>query len=229
MSEYLLIFLAGVAGSFHCLGMCGGFVCTLGAQGPGGWAGMKRHLLYNSARVCSYVFLGALVGALGGALIAHDGPSAALAAAPRLLAVAAGVLILVFGLQLLGLLPRLRLAHAGAARVGQGVAVSVRGLLTAPGSGAPLAFGVANGFLPCPLVYAFLAMAAARADVGSAALTMLAFGLGTFPAMLLTGGVGRLLAPVWRRRGVWIAGAFLLALGAITLARGLLPLTGHMH
>jgi hypothetical protein len=46
--------------------------------------------------------------------------------------------------------------------------------------------------------------------------------------MLLTGSVGRLLAPVWRQRGVRLAGGFLLALGALTVARGLLPLDGHL-
>ena len=40
-------------------------------------------------------------------------------------------------------------------------------------------------------------------------LVMLSFGLGTFPAMLMMGGVGRMLAPVWRQRGVWLAGSFI--------------------
>jgi len=56
---------------------------------------------------------------------------------------------------------------------------------------------------------------------------MAAFGLGTFPAMLLMGGVGALLRPVWRRRGVRFASGFILALGLLTVARGLLPLAEH--
>jgi hypothetical protein len=57
---------------------------------------------------------------------------------------------------------------------------------------------------------------------------MAVFGLGTFPAMLAMGGIGRLLAPRWRQRGVRLAGSFILALGLVTLARGVLPMAaGH--
>jgi uncharacterized protein len=61
----------------------------------------------------------------------------------------------------------------------------------------------------------------------SGCLTMAAFGLGTFPAMLLMGGLGRLLAPGWRQQGVRLAGSFILALGLVTLGRGLVPMTAH--
>jgi protein SCO1/2 len=57
---------------------------------------------------------------------------------------------------------------------------------------------------------------------------MAAFGLGTFPAMLLMGWLGRALQPAWRRRGVWVAGAFIVVLGLITIARGALPPEGHL-
>ena len=45
-----------------------------------------------------------------------------------------------------------------------------------------------NGFLPCPLVYAFAAQAAGSGGALPGLLVMLAFGLGTFPAMLLVAG-----------------------------------------
>jgi sulfite exporter TauE/SafE len=62
----------------------------------------------------------------------------------------------------------------------------------------------------------------------SGCLTLLVFGLGTFPAMLAMGSLGRLLAPNWRQRGVRLAGSFILALGLVTLSRGVLPMmTGH--
>jgi sulfite exporter TauE/SafE len=52
--------------------------------------------------------------------------------------------------------------------------------------------------------------------------------LGTFPAMLMMGGVGQVLGPTWRQRGVWVAGSFILLLGLITLGRGILPIAGHI-
>ena len=57
---------------------------------------------------------------------------------------------------------------------------------------------------------------------------MASFGLGTFPAMLMMGGVGRVLAPAWRQRGAWLAGSCILLLGIVTLGRGVLPLGAHM-
>ena len=49
-----------------------------------------------------------------------------------------------------------------------------------------------------------------------------------FPAMLMMGGVGQVLAPAWRQRGVWLAGSFILLLGLITLGRGILPFAAHV-
>jgi len=108
------------------------------------------------------------------------------------------------------------------------LAASLRSLLTAPGRAAPLAFGVFNGFLPCPLVYAFVAQAASTAGALPGFLTMVSFGLGTFPAMLMMGAVGQVLAPAWRQRGVWLAGSCILLLGLFTLGRGILPFAAHM-
>ena len=81
----------------------------------------------------------------------------------------------------------------GVHRMGFGgsmLAVSLRSLLAARSQAAPIALGVFNGFLPCPLVYAFVAQAASTAAPLAGMLVMLAFGLGTFPAMLAMGGIG---------------------------------------
>jgi hypothetical protein len=77
---------------------------------------------------------------------------------------------------------------------------------TGPGGGYLL--GVALGFLPCGFLYAALAAAAATADPLQGALAMLAFGLGTVPALVLVGiapgrppaGSGSVRPPGWRRR-----------------------------
>jgi hypothetical protein len=232
MTYYLVLFAAGFAGSFHCIGMCGGFACAIGrdARGPG--ATVLRHLLYNTGRLTTYCFLGVLAGALGQVICTSAGLSAAplfggsLDSAQRILAIVAGLLMIAMALQFFGLLQRLHRVTVG---FGGGIfATSLRNLMKAPGPAAPLALGVFNGFLPCPLVYAFVAQAASTATAPSGFLTMAAFGLGTFPAMLMMGGVGQMLGPVWRQRGVWVAGSFILILGLITLGRGVLP-PGVMH
>lgn len=223
---YLVIFIAGVAGSFHCIGMCGGFACALGRHPAGRTATLVRHLLYNTGRLASYAFIGLLAGALGAAVIGHDA-SGALSLAPRLLAVVSGLLMIAMALQFFGWPARLPRALSGFN--GLTIGGPLRSLLATPGHSAALAFGVFNGFLPCPLVYAFATQAAASASASTGVLTMIAFGLGTYPAMLLMGGIGNLLRPAWRRRGVRAAGTFIMVLGLITLARGLLPGGGHVH
>jgi sulfite exporter TauE/SafE len=208
MIYYLVIFAAGFAGSFHCIGMCGGFACALGRDQRGGGATVLRHLLYNTGRLTTYCFLGGLD------------------TAQRILAIVAGLLMIAMALQFFGWLQvfhRLAIGFGGST-----FALSLRGLLTARSSAAPLAFGVFNGFLPCPLVYAFAAQAASTAGALPGFLVMAWFGLGTFPAMLMMGGVGRILGPAWRRRGVRLAGGFILLLGLITLGRGLLPSDAHI-
>jgi sulfite exporter TauE/SafE len=232
MTAYLLIFAAGFAGSFHCVGMCGGFACALGRDVRGHTATVARHLLYNTGRLTTYCFLGALAGALGQVICTPEGAtvpllsSGSLDAAQRTLAIVAGLLMIAMAMQFLGLFQGFHRLASGLGT--SSLAASLRSLLSARGSAAPLAFGVFNGFLPCPLVYAFAVQAASTASAPTGILVMAAFGLGTFPAMVMMGGIGRALAPAWRQRGVQLAGLAILLLGLITLGRGVLPLAGHI-
>ena len=246
-----LTFLAGLAGSMHCLGMCGGFACALGPDPRGAAATWRRHLIYHAGRLTSYCFLGAIAGQLGLWLATGQGAEASVHAAQRVLACVSGALVVLVGLQFLGLTRPV--VHGPVGALGQAMARGLRSLVSAQGAAAPLALGVVNGFLPCPLVYAFVAQAVASGGAGSGLQVMVAFGLGTLPAMLAMGGLGLWLrrgrppsggvqivgmprraqdgAAVrieWRRHGVRVAGGLLLVLGAITLARGLWP-GGGVH
>jgi uncharacterized protein len=228
MGPYLLFFGAGFLGSFHCVGMCGGFACAVGRDSRGGGATIARHLLYNTGRLTTYCFMGALAGMLGQIICTPQGLSLTsnpLELGQRILAITTGLLMIAMALQFFGLMPNLSRGAIGFG--GSTFSASLRSLLGTPGPAAPIAIGVFNGFLPCPLVYAFVAQAASTATAPSGFLVMLAFGLGTFPAMLMMGGIGRILAPVWRQRGVWLAGSCILLLGLVTLGRGILPLGAH--
>lgn len=219
LMPYLAVFAAGVVGSVHCVGMCGGFACALCASRDRSlW---RRQLLYNLGRVTTYVFLGALAG-VAGALVMHQG--AVWGSAPqRLLAVVSGVLLIVIALQFFGYRLSARLGRA--AILTDSLAAGLRGVARSPRFSAPLALGVLNGFLPCPLVYAFAVQAAATAAMLPGMALMAAFGLGTFPAMLLM-GFGGAAAGSWLKRAQ-VAGALLMVLGIITLARAVLPVPLH--
>lgn len=206
--------VGGLAGSLHCLGMCGGFAAILG-RGP---RPRGRQAAYNAGRVASLTLLGALCGGLGAALVA-TGPAVF---ASRVLAVIGGGLMVVVGIEALGWPTRLGrgLASLATATVGRVLAP----ILRSPSPLAPFAFGVLNAFLPCHLVWAFAAQAATTASPLAGAAVMLAFGAGTVPALVFAGAVGRRLAGGWS----WVGGLLVIAVGLLTVGRGIAVLPGHL-
>lgn len=212
---YLLPFFGGLAGSLHCVGMCGPFALALGA----GDGRVRRTLLYQVGRVGTLLGLGAVAGTLG-AIVVASGPAYV---AGRVLALVAGFCMLAIALEALGLASILgpRLAAMARATVGR----ALDAVLRSPSPAAPLAFGAFNAFLPCHLIYAFVAQAAATASAVEGAAVMGAFAMGTVPALLGVGMGGGMLSPALRRRLGPLAGVFVLGFALLTIARGagLLP------
>ncbi len=221
MYPYLLTFLGGLAGSLHCVGMCGAFPLALAA----GRRGFARQLLYNVGRLNTLLFIGALSGALGAAVVGA-GPVRLL---ERGLALVAGTFMILVGLEVLGLLAQFTARGAALAQATLGRLLG--GVIRSRSPLAPLALGVFNAFLPCQLIYAFAARAASTASVSEGVLTMLFFGLGTFPAMLALGSAGILARPAVRRRLSLASGLLIVGFGILTVLRGLdlLPHGGHSH
>ena len=84
-----------------------------------------------------------------------------------------------------------------------------------------LLFGLLNGLLPCGLVYAALAGAAATGGPLGGALFMAAFGLGTIPAMLAVSLAGRLITAPWRARFQRAVPVAMAVLAVLFIVRGL--------
>ena len=210
---YLVAFLGGLAGSAHCLGMCGGFPIALAAGGHG--RPVLRQAVYNLGRLNTLVVVGALSGALGASLVA----TVAVRAAERALALVAGTAMVLIGLEVLGVVGGL--TRYPAAAVQGWIRRPLAGVMRSPSLAAPLALGVFNALLPCQLIWAFAARAAATASIGAGMLTMLAFGFGTVPAMFALPFVGARVSPT---AAAWVtrAGALLvIGFGLVTAARGL--------
>ena len=111
MAYFAVLFAAGFAGSFHCVGMCGGFACALDRDTRGHAASLLRHLLYNAGRLTTYCFLGALAGTLGQVICTPRGSTlsvlgGSLDAAQRILAILAGLMMIAVALQFFGVLRR---------------------------------------------------------------------------------------------------------------------------
>ena len=165
-------FLLGLAGSLHCVGMCGPLALALPRPPRHLLAG---RLLYNLGRTLTYAGMGLLFGGLGQTLL--------MAGWQRGLSIATGLLILAYLLS--GWLGRGRWSLESAAlRLLAPVQRALGRLLQRTSPGGLLTIGLLNGLLPCGLVYVALAGAAATGTPAGGALFMAVFGLGTSPMML---------------------------------------------
>lgn len=217
MMELPLVFLGGLLGSAHCVGMCGGFALSIGIGASGPWSNLRRQLTYTLGRILTYSFLGVAAG-YGGFWLSRRAES--LVNVQAALSMLAGTLLLVQGLLALGLWPP-RLTPGwrfGAAPCLAGTFVGP--FLAAPGWSNVLLSGVLTGFLPCGLVYGFLTLASSSASVLHGLLTMCAFGAGTAPLLILTGVGGSLLSRPARRHLLRVSAVCVLLTGVISLARG---------
>ena len=210
-------FVAGLLGSTHCLGMCGAVVVLLEAQKPAGrhLDNIARRVLYNAGRLSFYAVLGALAGASGTMLTAVLGIDLALA----LLRILAALLVVGLGVSLMLRLPVLEFLERGGARLWRLLNPLLRHVLPISTPAKAIAAGFLWGALPCGLVYSAVAIAATSGSAGSGTLIMVAFWLGTLPALLVAGTSAQHLkrhlmqAPARR-----IAGAALIAIGMLALA-----------
>ena len=214
MIELPLIFVGGLLGSAHCLGMCGPLAVALSA-GTERRSLATRQGAFSIGRVFTYGFCGAAAG-WGGAWLSAD--SRGLVLSQAWLAILAGVLLVLMGAVTAGLLPK------PAARILSGLPCGAAGwlktFLTSPGWASALVAGMFTGFIPCGLVYAFLLKAGSTGSVWQGWLTMVAFGLGTIPLMVAIGLGGQLLSVAGRARLFRIAAWCIVLTGAISISRG---------
>ncbi len=221
----LAALLAGLLGSAHCLGMCGGIAGWFGmntaVRGVAGRSGFA--LAYNGGRLAGYMVLGAIAGLLG----ASGGSLLGFGAWAPALRIAFGLVIVLIGLQLVFGWSPLRALEALGARGWRRLTPLASRLLPATSPLHAAALGLLWGWLPCGLVYTVLLAAGVSGGAADGALIMLAFGVGTLPSMLgATAGAGRLarLARIGRVRRV--AGVLVVLTGLWTLAMPVMHLAG---
>jgi sulfite exporter TauE/SafE len=228
-SVLVAMLLTGLAGGVtHCAGMCAPFViaqsgAAVGAGGEGMLARLSGAALlpYHAGRLVGYATLGAVAGASAGLVSQVTGLRQVLAA----LLLLAAVLML---RQALGRLPaswrgRLAFWRRGAppSRAGSESESTfqraIGRLLARPGGWNGFGLGLLLSALPCGLLYAALAAAAATGSALAGALAMLAFTLGTIPALVGVALLGRLFL---RRSGPMTraVGGLLFAVNAMLLA-----------
>lgn len=216
-------FVVGMAGSVHCLAMCGGVSGALGMRARGAATPGRASMLtacYQIGRLGSYTLAGAAVGVFSGAMqsmfdLDRIALIARILAGVVLIAVGAGVLFKrrpLAGLERLG------------GRLWRHLAPLTR-VIPPAGIGGSLLLGMLWGWLPCGFVYSMLVFAALKGGALQAGAMMLCFGLGTAPAVFGAGVLSAQAGRVAMARGLHaVAGWLLLAFGALTIAAPLYPM-----
>jgi sulfite exporter TauE/SafE len=210
----------GFLGSSHCLVMCGGIASALQLAMPqlSLVQQLKLQLMLSLGRLTTYAFLGALTGAFGATVLVKLGISL------FWLKLLAGVLLLLMAFYVARLWFALTLLEKLGATVWRQVQPVAKSLLPLDKSTKALAYGLCWGFLPCGLVYSSLGWSLASASAWQGALFMLAFGVGTLPAMLAVGRFARQLSQFKNNKLVRASAALLLALYALyTIVIALAP------
>lgn len=220
--EYLSLFLIGFTGGFgHCIGMCSGFVFTYTLKISEQESHSKKsflrlltpHILYNSGRVLTYAFLGEIFGFLGSTI----GFMLALKDFQGILEIVAGLFMIIIGLEYSGFLPGSDRNYFPGLNTFKRLVQNMLGKVTRRNV---FAVGLILGFIPCGLVYAAGAKAAATQSLTGGMLTMLFFGLGTFPAMIIIGLASHMISGKLRRRLMRIATVLVILLAIMTILRG---------
>lgn len=252
----LPIFLVGLMGSVHCIGMCGGIVGALSSAAPAHPApapalapalasqaanplpriipiriagsaqvqafgqDLVRVLGYNLGRLSSYALAGALAGGIAAGLLRGADVLGWLAPAQTLAYVITNLVLVLLGLYL----TQWWTGMSRMEQLGSGLWARLRPhaarLVPVDTPAKALLLGSLWGWLPCGMVYSALLTALMAGSAVQGALTMLAFGAGTLPVLLVAGLSGarlRQLAarPVVRRA----AGVIVLAFGILGLLR----------
>jgi len=174
-------FMAGLLGSGHCFGMCGGIAGSLGALSGKGTGSMALPALqFNIGRILSYAILGAIAGGILGAA----GDIMALKSLGKYLRAITALMVLFIGLRFLIDWRGLDLIEKGGAGLWKRIMPFATRISQRHDWIGRFGLGLCWGFLPCGLVYTVLMTAASTGELASGGATMLAFGIGTLPAML---------------------------------------------
>ena len=217
---YGMLFVIGLITSIHCVVMCGGINMSqcMGATGKSMSAGGKGALwpsfLYNLGRVVSYTAVGALVGAAGSVISFSS-------TMKGVVQVAAGVFMVIMGLNMTGLFPWL------ARLVPRMPSAVARKLNRRKGAAGPFYVGLLNGLMPCGPLQAMQLYALSTGSPLEGALSMLVFSLGTVPLMFALGALSSMMSRKFTSRAMAVGAVLVVALG-LTMLTGGLNLAGVM-
>ena len=228
-ASYPVAFVIGLFSSFHCLGMCGSIIGTLTLSLKPDIRKTTSTLFpyvfsYNFGRISSYAIGGLLVGLVHHVVTIPFGREYGF----RFLQISSALFMAGAGLYIAGWFPRFAYIEKVGGLFWKTIEPLGRRLIPVDSLPQAYLFGMVWGWLPCGLVYAALALAATTGSVQRSALTMLAFGFGTLPAVMSLGIMTSLLSKLaTNRRFKQVAGTVLIVIAIFAAFPQLYPLQIH--
>ncbi|MGB6937818.1 MAG: sulfite exporter TauE/SafE family protein, partial [Xanthobacteraceae bacterium] len=172
---------------------------------------MKPLIYFNVGRVLSYTLLGGAIGALGSALTLSPAIDGALS-------IIASIVMVLLGLQMLKLLPGFtRFLPTMPKAFGH----YIHDLAEREANGGAFVLGAVTFFLPCGFTQALQLYVLAKGSFTVGALTMLAFALGTLPALVSLSALSSFATGGFQRHFLKFAGAAVVILGLFNIQNGL--------
>jgi uncharacterized protein len=214
---YGLLFVIGLLTSIHCVAMCGGInisQCvsqqTVPNKGSSKQMNLRSSILYNTGRVISYTVIGGIVGALG-SVVSFSGW------AKGLVALAAGVFMVIMGLNMLNIFPWLRKFNPRMPKIfAKKIYIEKQS-----SNRSPLYIGLLNGLMPCGPLQAMQLYALSTGSPIKGALSMLIFSLGTVPLMFGLGVLSSLLSRRFTKKMMQVSASLVIILGVIMFQNGM--------
>lgn len=217
---YGMLFVIGLITSVHCIAMCGGInLSQCIPQGSkeeksGKLSAFYPAVLYNTGRVVSYTVIGFLLGLLGMVIGGGSGVGIPILL-QGILKLIAGALMVIMGINMLGLFPWLRKLTL---RIPKSLAIKI-GTRKA-NSRRPFVVGLLNGLMPCGPLQSMQIVALASGNPFAGALSMFLFSLGTVPLMLGLGSIVAALGKKFSQTVMNVGAVLVVVLGLAMLSQG---------
>ena len=196
-SPVFIAFFIGLFSSIHCVSMCGSIIGTLSFSLKPEIRSKKSKMMafifsYNFGRIFSYMLAGLIIGLIESLLTLPMGEEHG----HRALQIISALIITGAGFYIAGWFPNFAYIEKTGSRFWKTIEPYGRKLIPVATLPQAFLFGMVWGWIPCGLVYTALALAATSGDITTSILIMLAFGMGTLPAVAGTGIVSTFISRI---------------------------------
>jgi sulfite exporter TauE/SafE/copper chaperone CopZ len=207
------LMLGLTAGFSTCMALIGGLVLSMSSRHaekhPTATPMQKfrPHLFFNLGRIVSFVILGGVIGGIGSAFQLKGGVLG-------LLTAFVGVVMLLLGLQLTELFPRMKGALTLPSSISKFFGINKRASREYSHTDSML-LGAATFFLPCGFTQAMQLYAVSTGSITSGALIMGLFALGTAPGLLSIGGLTSVVKGSFAQRFFRVVGVVVVMMALV--------------